>query len=168
MWLVNCNVPLILAPSITTTPKTFFLKDLNICFIYILTQWIKKISTLHAIKSSSGISERFTIHGKVMQGTVWAGLMCTCTMDKLGKLAYEDKQLLYKYKNYVDVPPLEMVNYVITASKRGNHVNSTNTAVNTFSKLKKLTLSEGKCSRLHVWKSKYTNCANISIDNKSI
>ena len=28
-----------------------------------------------AIKSSSGVSERFTIHNKVMQGTVWAGLM---------------------------------------------------------------------------------------------
>ena len=37
-----------------------------------------------AIKSASGISERFSIHNKVMQGTVWAVLMCTCSMDKLG------------------------------------------------------------------------------------
>ena len=67
-----------------------------------------------AIKSASGISERFSIHNKVMQGTVWAGLMCTCSMDKLGKLAYQDKQLLYKYKNDVDVPLLEMFDDVIT------------------------------------------------------
>ena len=43
-----------------------------------------------AIKTSSGMTQGFYIGKKVMQGTVWAGLMCTCTMDKLGKLAYND------------------------------------------------------------------------------
>ena len=94
--------------------------------------------------------------------------MCTCSMDKLGKLAYQDKQLLYKYKNDVDVPPLEMVDDVITASKCGNQVVATNTAVTTFTKLKKLTLSEGKCSRLHIGKSKTTCCANIKVNDTSI
>ena len=37
------------------------------------------------------MSEQFSIHEEVMQGTVWAGLMCTYTMDNLGKLAYQDK-----------------------------------------------------------------------------
>ena len=61
--------------------------------------------------------------------------MCTCTLDKLGKAAYQDKQLLYKYKNNVDVPPLEMVDDMVTASMCGNQVVATNTAVNTFTKL---------------------------------
>ena len=39
-----------------------------------------------AIKTTSGTSERFTIEDSVMQGTVWAGLMCTSSMDKLCKL----------------------------------------------------------------------------------
>ena len=52
-----------------------------------------------AIKYPSGLSERFTIHKKVMQGTIWSGLMCTSTMDKLGKIAYNNTDMLYKYKN---------------------------------------------------------------------
>ena len=82
------------------------------------------------IKAQSGVSEQFNIHENVMQGTVWAGLLCTCTVDKLGKLAYKDKSLLYKYINEVDVPPLEMVDYIITASKCGKQVKQANSAVN--------------------------------------
>ena len=52
-----------------------------------------------------------------MQGRVWGGLMCTTTMDKLCKLVYNDERLLYKYRGKVDVPPLEMVDDVITVSK---------------------------------------------------
>ena len=48
-----------------------------------------------AINTSSGRTQRLTIKNTVMQGTVWAGLMCTCTMDKLGKKAYNDPTLLY-------------------------------------------------------------------------
>ena len=42
-----------------------------------------------------------------MEGTVWAGLMCTITMDKLGKEVYADPALVYKYRGKVQVPPLE-------------------------------------------------------------
>ena len=103
-----------------------------------------------------------------MQGTVWAGLMCTCSMDKLGKLAYSDTALLYKYKDKVEVPPLQMVDDVITASKCGNQVISTNAAVNMFTNLKKLKLSETKCSRLHIGKNKCDNCASISVNEEDI
>ena len=41
-----------------------------------------------AIKTQSGMSEPFNKHENVMQGTVWAEFMCTCTMDKWGKIAY--------------------------------------------------------------------------------
>ena len=100
--------------------------------------------------------------------TVWAGLMCTCSMDKLGKLAYSDTALLYKYKDKVEVPPLQMVDDVITASKCGNQVISTNAAVNMFTNLKKLKLSETKCSRLHIGKNKCDNCASISVNEEEI
>ena len=71
-----------------------------------------------------------------MQGTVWAGLMCTCSMDKLCKAAYKDERLLYKYKNEVLVPPLEMVDDIVAVSKCGTQVIQTNSAINTFIKLK--------------------------------
>ena len=47
-----------------------------------------------AIKTSSGITERFNIQKIVMQGTVWSGLMCTNTMDKLCKFIYKDQILI--------------------------------------------------------------------------
>ena len=91
-----------------------------------------------AISTSTRRTERFTIENTVMQGTVWTGLMCTCTMDKLGKKAYSDPNLLYTYKGEVQVPPLQMVDDIITASRCGNQVVTTNAAVNIFVKLKKV------------------------------
>ena len=43
-----------------------------------------------AIKSSTGISERRTISKVIMQGTVWAGMLCTGTMHyaKKGELIF--------------------------------------------------------------------------------
>ena len=121
-----------------------------------------------AIKTPNGMSERFNIYEKVMQGTVWAGLMCTCTMDKLGQLAYQDKSLLYKYRGEVEVPPLEMIDDIITANNCGKQVIQTNAAVNTFIKLKKLKLSESKCARIHVGKGKCDQCLPIVVNKKPI
>ena len=135
----------------------------KLCLIY-----YSNINANIAIKTTSGITERFKIHKKVMQGTVWAGLMCTCTMDKLGKLAYDDKSLLYNYKNKVEVPPLQMVDDVIAASKCGNQVVATNAAVNMFTKLKKLELSETKCSRLHIGRSNCDKCAHILVNKTQV
>jgi hypothetical protein len=36
-----------------------------------------------AVKTSTGISKRVSIHYIVMQGTVWGSLMCTAIMEKL-------------------------------------------------------------------------------------
>ena len=125
----------------------------KLCLLY-----YSNLNAQVAIKTSTGVSERFNIQRKVMQETVWAGLMCTCTMDKLGKLAYSDKSLLYKYKETVEVPPLQMVDDIISALKCGSQVVTTNSAVNTFTKLKNLQLSEAKCSRLHIGKKMWQLC----------
>ena len=57
-------------------------------------KWPNQCQALHDIllqnvniakKYPCGLSERFAIHNKVMQGTIWTVLMCTCTMDSMGK-----------------------------------------------------------------------------------
>ena len=55
-----------------------------------------------------------------MQGTVWAGLMCTVTMNNLCKQIYKNHNFLYKYRGVVEVPPLEMVDDIVTVMKCGN------------------------------------------------
>ena len=114
-----------------------------------------------AVKTASGTTERINIHNKIMQGTVWAGLMCTNTMDKLGKEVYADPSLVYKYRGIVDVPPLEMVDDVITASKCGNTTLTLNAKVNYFVERKKLQLSSEKCSRIHIGKKH--ECAGVLV-----
>ena len=103
-----------------------------------------------AIKTSSGETERFSIKDTVMQGTVWGGLLCTTTMDKLCKNIYKEDNLLYKYRNNVAVPPLQMVDDIITASKCGATSRALNSTVNEFIKMKKLKLSEKKCAQIHI------------------
>ena len=71
-------------------------------------------------------------------------------MDKLCKLVYKDKNLVCKYKGNVEVPPLEMVDDVITVSKCGSTSVALNQTVNSFVELKKLTLSKNKCSKIHI------------------
>ena len=90
--------------------------------------------------------------GRVMQGTVWAGLMCTATMDKLGKKVYKTPHLIYKYKGSVDVPPLEMVDDILTISKCGTTSQAMNTTVNAFIESKKLELNPKKCAQIHIGK----------------
>ena len=60
-----------------------------------------------------------------MQGTVWARLMCTSTIDTLGKQWYKSPEALYQYKG-VPIPPLGMVDDVIcvTNEKRSREINN--------------------------------------------
>ena len=85
-----------------------------------------------------------------MQGTVWAGLMCTSSMDQLCKFILQHEHLLYKYRGKVKVPPLQMVDDVITAAKCGSTSSALNAAVNAFMDLKKLKLGVDKCANIHV------------------
>ena len=72
-----------------------------------------------AIKTSSGTTERTIIKNIIMQGTVWGSLFFTATMDKLPKLQYENEDMLYKYKDNVSVPSLEMVDDIVDVKKCG-------------------------------------------------
>ena len=52
-----------------------------------------------------------------MQGTVFGSLICTSVMDKLAKIFYQNPELVYKYKNKVEVPVLGMVDDVLCVTK---------------------------------------------------
>ena len=95
-----------------------------------------------AIRTSSGTTERFSISDIVMQGTVWGGgLKCTTTMDSLPQQVLQDSQLMYKYRGLVSIPPLEMVDNVITAVECGSKSVKLNAAVSAFIDSKKRSLS---------------------------
>ena len=62
-----------------------------------------------AVKTSFGLTYRIDIEDPIMQGTVFGSIICTSVMDKLAKIFYQDKDLIYKYKKEVSVPILGMV-----------------------------------------------------------
>ena len=120
--------------------------------LHILAQGNKSANV--AVKTPGRISERVTISNLIMQGTVNSGLLCTSTMDKLAKIVYDDKSLVYKYEGVAEVPPLEMVDDVLTISKCSMTSVTMNATVNAFINNKKLKLSREKCCVLHVGKKK--------------
>ena len=123
-----------------------------------------------AVKTTTGMSKRETIHNIVMQGTVWGSLFCTTSMDKLGKLMYENEQLLYKYKGVVDVPSLGMVDDILSIQKCSGKAVEANAVINSFIEMKKLTLSENKCKRIHVSKKTENSqkCPELKVHNKNM
>ena len=66
------------------------------------------------VKTSTGITPRMSISKTIMQGTVWGSLLCTSTVDGLGKQCYETPEILYHYKG-VPIPPLGRPNRVASS-----------------------------------------------------
>ena len=100
-----------------------------------------------------------------MQGLVWGSLFCTTTMDKLGQISYEDENLLYKYKGIVAVPSICMVDDIMSIQKCSES-GKTNAVINAFIEMKKLKLSNKKCSRIHVGHKKNV-CPELNVhENK--
>ena len=96
----------------------------------------------------------------IMQGTVWGSLFCTVSIDQLGKQAYTNTDILYKY-NGVPIPPLGMVDDILTVTNVENTL-EIKQMVNTFIESKKLRLSHKKCVRIHVGKG-HENCPALNV-----
>ena len=93
-------------------------------------------------------------------------IYCTNTMDKLGKIVYSDKKLLYKYKG-TNVPCLQMVDDILTITKCKPTAITMNATINTFIETKKLKLAHQKCSVIHVGK-KCGNCPTIKVHGQEM
>ena len=119
-----------------------------------------------AVKSTSGISRRIPIRNIIMQGTVWANLCCTVLMDKLGKLMYNKPELMYKYRGAISVPSLQMVDDIMVLGKYSSlQTLQSNSVVNSFMNIKKLTLSETKCHTVHIGRRTSKECSGLKIEN---
>ena len=74
-----------------------------------------------AIKTSHGNTKRVNIPNFIRQGTMWGSMFCTSTVDKLSQKAYAEEAMLYKYKGEISVPPLRMVDNVLTVQNAVPH-----------------------------------------------
>ena len=112
---------------------------------------------LVAVNTSAGQTERINMPEIVAQGGTWGPMMCSNSIDKVGKFFKEDDQY-FLYKNLVRVIPLACVDDLLSVSKCGFESVKMNCSMNTLIELKKLefhiqeTGKKSKCHKLHVGK----------------
>ena len=115
-----------------------------------------------AVKTAQGKTKRININNIIMQGSVFGSILCTTSIDKLGKLVYKNEKLTYKYKGKVTVPSLAMVDDLLVVQRCSKSSAQINSVVNSFMELKKLTLNEKKCSKIHIGKASF-NCPQLKV-----
>ena len=109
------------------------------------------------MNTSVGQTERVNIPKIITQGGTWGPILCSNSIDKIGKYAIE-KGKSFKYKSLVDVIPLGMVDDILSISKCGFSSVEMNISINTQIELKKMQFhvptgeKKGKCQSLHVGK----------------
>ena len=109
-----------------------------------------------AVKVNGNITRRIRVKDVVMQGSVWGGLKCSTTLDKLNKTLLQEEHLKYYYMKDPNIPigVLGMVDDTLSISNCGKEAIQKNAVVNSFIENQKLTLSATKSVVLHVGNSK--------------
>ena len=86
-----------------------------------------------------------------MQGTVLTAIKCSVQIDTLGKeLLAENSDRLYKYKGYVKIPALALIDDILTISDCGINSIFMNAAVESKVNNKRLELGHTKCFKMHI------------------
>ena len=103
-----------------------------------------------------------------MQGGTFGPLMCSNSIDKIGKTCYERGELLFLYKKRVKLMPLYMVDYLLGVSRCGFKSVTLNSFINVQVELKKLKFhtqdikGKSKCHKLHIGKPNHS-CPNLEV-----
>ena len=122
-----------------------------------------------AIKTPWGTTTKRTTLEKIeMQGTVLAGLKCSISIDTLGKECLENQhQILYSYKNCVNVPPLSFVDDIMGVSDCGPGAVKMNAVIQGKIEGKQLELGHAKCFQMHVGKPSNV-CSDLNVHGKQM
>ena len=105
-----------------------------------------------------------------MQGGVLTPLKCSVQLDTLGLECLnstEHSKILYKYKGFVPIPPMEFVDDIMAITTCSTDSIKMNALVQSKVECKKLELSDKKCVKLHVGKND-SNCPNLLVKNKQM
>ena len=92
---------------------------------------------LVAVNTAVGQTDRTTIPEIVAQGETWGPMLCSNSVDKVGKFCQEDDQF-FLYKKLVKIIPLACVDDLLSVSPCGYQSIKMNTTINTIIELKKL------------------------------
>ena len=125
---------------------------------------------LVAVNTAVGMSDRVNMPKIVQQGGTWGPVLCSNTIDKIGKKSRDSGKYQYKYKNTVGVLPLAMVDDINGISKCGVESVELNSFINTEIEMKKLRFhvpdvnGKSKCHKMHVGR-KHGCCPVLKVHN---
>ena len=105
------------------------------------------------VKTPVGPSSRFRLQKIILQGSVLGPIKCSIQLDTLGRDCLKDasdQNTVYLYKGSVEIPPLAMMDDVLTVSRCGVKTLEINAAINSKIESKKLRMNQQKCYKMHV------------------
>ena len=105
-----------------------------------------------AVQSPHGLSERQVFKDLVMQGDILSPLISSLQVDTIGKECLDEKKHLYHFKNVVPIPPLGMVDDLLTISECGYQTKLMNEYINFKTGTKRLQFGPSKCIKMHIGK----------------
>ena len=128
-------------------------------------------SCLISVKTPWGsFTPRVELENIEMQGGVLTPLKCSVQMDTLGAEcvnSIDHSKILYKYKGFVNIPPMEFIDDILTITKCSVDSIKMNSLVQSKIECKKLELSDTKCFKMHLGKENI-NCPTLQINNEEM
>ena len=121
------------------------------------------------VKTPSGLGVEKYFEKVVLQGDTWGPIMASNQVDTLGKqLREEEPNFMYKYKGYVPVGILGMVDDVAGVSECGKNAKQLNAFINIKTAEKRLQFGADKCHTLTIAnKNVKSEDTELYIDNWS-
>ena len=123
---------------------------------------------LVAVKTAAGLTERVNLETIVQQGGTWGPLLCSNSVDTLGKKCRDRGEHFYAYKKVARVYPLAFVDDLNGIAKCGFESLALNTYLTTQIELKKLRFhvldskGKSKCHKMHIGK-KNAFCPTLKV-----
>ena len=97
-----------------------------------------------AVVTPYGLTDRVNIPKIVLQGENLAPLECSVQVDTYGRECLDQDKYLFRYRNTVPVPPLAMIDDLLSISKCGKDSVLLNAFLNAKTNMKKLQYGEEK------------------------
>ena len=128
---------------------------------------------LVAVKTPVGLTKRVNVKKIVQQGGTFGPIVCSNTIDSIGKECERRKEMNFKYKSQVSILPLAMVDDLMSVSKCGLSSVIMSSYINTKIEMKNLLFhksnkeKKSKCHYMHIGQ-KDLNCSIPKVHDENM
>ena len=119
-----------------------------------------------AIKTPVGITRREDIEDVIIQGDVLGPIFCSKQVETFSQECLKRSEYTYLYRGEVEIPPLSMIDDVLTISECGYRTSMVHGFMKLKTDCKKLQFGANKCKKMHIGKVYESfKCQTLKVDN---